>query len=97
MVLTLWIMGDIILGIVTLLTRGDKVIVEETIGDGPSRSSSRFGKEPDDSWALSIDQKIAQAVQETRQRSSTVGPVSSADANGWVWQAAAGQLDFGAH
>src|ERR1700733_8452993 len=42
MVLTLWIMGDTILGVAVLLTRGDKVIVEETIGDGPSRSSSHF-------------------------------------------------------
>jgi hypothetical protein len=76
MVLTLWIMGDIILGVAVLLTRGDKVIVEETIGEGPSRSSSHFGKEPDDSWARNIDQKIDRSVQETRQRSSTVGPVA---------------------
>jgi hypothetical protein len=30
MILGLWVMGDIILGLFVLLTRGDKIIVEET-------------------------------------------------------------------
>lgn len=35
MILSLWVMGDIILGLLVLLTRGDKVIVEETAYGGP--------------------------------------------------------------
>jgi hypothetical protein len=76
MILTLWTMGDIILGLIVLLTRGDKVIIEETVGDGPSRSSFRLSQEPDDDSAQNIDQKIARYVQEAAQRSTTAGPVA---------------------
>lgn len=76
MILPLWFMGDIILGLGVLLTRGDKVIVEETVGDGSSRLSSRLGQEPDDGWASNADQKVARYTQEIAQRNTTAKPVA---------------------
>jgi hypothetical protein len=78
MIASLWVMGDIILGLVVLLTRGDKVIVEDIVGDGPSRSSSHFGDESDDGWAPQADQMIARYVQASAQRSTAVAPAARA-------------------
>jgi hypothetical protein len=75
MILGLWVMGDIILGIVLLLTRGDKVIVEEMVGNGPSSSASWLGDESDKDWTRNADQIIARYAQESAQRSPiTVDP-----------------------
>lgn len=43
MILGIWMMGVVILGLFVLLTRGDKVIVEETSGGG--YAASGFGQE----------------------------------------------------
>ena len=61
MLLTLWVLGDLILGILVLLTRGNKVIIEEssTTFGGPSSPSSpsMFNLER-------IDERIAQLKAE---------------------------------
>jgi len=49
MILSLWVMGDIILGLFVLLTRGDKVIVEETAyGGGRGADNERDPAGADD-------------------------------------------------
>jgi hypothetical protein len=67
MLLTLWALGDLILGILVLVTRGNKVIIEETstnLGAPPSEFS------PDSAFDLGrVDQRIAQLKAEVSSSS----------------------------
>jgi hypothetical protein len=60
MILTLWALGDLILGILVLVTRGDKVIIEESSSNGPP--SSQPSESTFDSGR--IDQRIAELKAE---------------------------------
>ena len=69
MILALWFWGDVVLGIIVLVTRGNKVIIEETVSGNGSRLDSNFG----DAWAVNADQIIARHVQKSAQPSRPVG------------------------
>ena len=57
MVLGIWMMGDIILGVLVLLTRGDKIVVEQSAyGNAGKSSQASFGS--------NADELIAQYKQE---------------------------------
>jgi hypothetical protein len=61
MVLTIWVFGDLILGIPVLLTRGDKIITEQSIVSSAT-SMSTFS---DSSFDMSrVDERIAQLKAE---------------------------------
>jgi hypothetical protein len=66
MILGIWTMGSIILGILVLLTRGDRVFVHErtgsTLDNGPASSAA----------SLKVDEMISRYAQHT-QRDATVG------------------------
>ncbi|MCK1542009.1 hypothetical protein IVB12_08505 [Bradyrhizobium sp. 179] len=55
--LTLWMVGDVILGILVLFTRGTKVVTEQTIGSASSFAS--FTSASDNSFSKA-DELIAQ-------------------------------------
>jgi hypothetical protein len=76
MILSAWTMGFIVLGIAVLLTRGNKVIVEETATEGPTGPSSRSTLDRDDNWALKADQTIARYVQQAAEQSASAAPAS---------------------
>lgn len=67
MVLSFWVMGDLILGLFVLLTRGDKVIIEEQAG---TYRSGADGQEPSEGGA-NADAMIARYMQ--RQQAMTQG------------------------
>lgn len=70
MLLMLWAMGDVVLGLFVLFTRGDKIITEETIGDGGRYEPSS----PDKGWATDPDQIVARYVQQGLQAQSAAPP-----------------------
>jgi hypothetical protein len=69
MVLALWVIGDAILGAFVLLTRGNKVIVEET----STVVDARFGEEPGISTAQA-DAMIARYVQSRQHGTQRQSP-----------------------
>ena len=75
--LTLWALGDLILGVLVLVTRGNTVIIEEpsTAAFGASSSPSS----PESTFDLGrIDERIAQLKAETAPRPAKVlSPPSS--------------------
>ncbi|MEA2950685.1 MAG: hypothetical protein QOJ96_205 [Alphaproteobacteria bacterium] len=64
MVLSIWVMGDLILGLFVLLTRGNKIIVEETAG-GYRGGDGNSAQEP----SMDADAAIARYVK--RQQAET--------------------------
>jgi len=69
MLLVLWALGDLILGILVLVTRGDKVIIEESMSRfAPSSSTSS-----ESSFDMSrVDERIAQLKAEAGSPRTTV-------------------------
>jgi hypothetical protein len=74
MVLGIWVIGDVILGLFVLLTRGDKVIVEETAG-----SAHVAGPSAERSLSAAQDAMIARYMQ--RQQDATRESARSLSAN----------------
>jgi hypothetical protein len=72
MILGIWTMGSIILGILVLLTRGDRVFVHERVG-----STLDNGPEPS-AASLNIDEMISRYAQRA-QRDATVGSPARPD------------------
>ncbi len=74
MVLSIWVMGDLILGLFVLLTRGNKVIVEETAGgyrdSGNSSQESSAG-------GMDADAVIARYMQRQQAETTQARAVSS--------------------
>ena len=69
MLLVLWALGDLILGILVLVTRGDKAVIEESVSSfaHSSSTSSEF------SFDMSrIDERIAQLKAEASSPRTTV-------------------------
>jgi uncharacterized membrane protein len=85
MVLTLWVMGAIVLGLLALLTRGAKVITEESLADEPPRSSWRVVPESDDGV-----QNADQIVTRYLERNAQARPSAAAARNAPSVQSAAG-------
>ena len=65
MVLGIWVMGDLILGLFVLLTRGNKIIVEEAAGGYRSGGSSAQS----DAGGMDADAIVARYMQ--RQQAET--------------------------
>lgn len=72
MILGIWMMGAVILGLFVLLTRGDKVIVEETATD--TYSSRSFGQAPS---ANGADPDAIVARYKQRQQAESLGRAPS--------------------
>jgi hypothetical protein len=69
-VLVLWALGDLILGILVLVTRGNKVIIEESISTFGAESSNTALAS---SFDLSrVDERIAQLKAETSASTRTI-------------------------
>jgi hypothetical protein len=83
MILGLWVMGDIILGFGVLLTRGDKVVIEEAVADGLSGAGSRIPENSNDSWAHNADEMTSRAVQRTTHGQTVSEPVSQQPSAGF--------------
>jgi hypothetical protein len=80
MVLGIWMMGVVILGLFVLLTRGDKVIVEET--PAGAHADRNFGPEPSAGTA-DPDAIIARYVQRQQAVTQGRGPSSAPSQGGF--------------
>jgi hypothetical protein len=76
LVLTLWALGDLILGVLVLVTRGNKVTIEESSVPSAPRSNSAS----ESAFDLGrIDERIAQLkAQSAENQASTRAPVTAA-------------------
>jgi len=73
--LVVWALGDLILGILVLVTRGDKVIIEEAISDfGPQSSNTTSSPSFDFSR---VDERIAQLKAEIHDSTRTMAAPST--------------------
>jgi hypothetical protein len=64
--LSIWLMGDLMLGLFVLLTRGDKVVVEETVEARGAQDSGPRTMDPDAAVARYIEQMNAKPQQPLR-------------------------------
>lgn len=79
--LILWALGDIILGILVLVTRGDKVIIEEPSSTSRAYSSSSTSTSSFDLGR--IDERIAQMKAEASRPARTMVAASTPSAPGF--------------
>lgn len=75
MLLGIWMMGDIVLGVLVLLTRGNKIIVEQSEFGSASRSSEA-------SFGSNADELIAQYKQELNTAKPTMPSMPTRGAAG---------------
>jgi hypothetical protein len=68
-ILVLWALGDLILGILVLVSRGDKVVIEESISTFANSSSTSSASSFDMSR---VDERIAQLKAEASSPRTTV-------------------------
>ena len=72
--LVLWALGDLILGILVLITRGDKVIIEETISAFGAQSSNTAS--PSSFDLNRVDERITQLKAEILDSTRTIAAPS---------------------
>ena len=72
--LSVWLMGDLILGLFVILTRGDKVVVEERVEAGGAQDSGPRTMDPDAAVARYIEQMNAKPQQALRPGPAVTQP-----------------------
>jgi hypothetical protein len=65
----LWVIGEVILGAFVLLTRGNKIIVEETSGSAGERHGEEPGISPAQADAMIARYRQSQHADQRRQTS----------------------------